>query len=149
MHDGLAESHAFTYDVPATGMQTLSAMQSGQRSGFNGVSQWVCSCTSQASFTACSASQSTFGEHLVLSVLHYSVRSAVNVALQSSMQLLQAYELVQGALVRWSEQQAGQRPPPTAVMVHGILGSRKNMQAYAHRLVEVCKHPQHSSKDNK
>lgn len=47
-----------------------------------------------------------------------------------------AYELVQGALVRWSEQQAGQRPPPTAVMVHGILGSRKNMQAYAHRLVE-------------
>ncbi len=62
---------------------------------------------------------------------------------------LQAYELVQGALVRWSEQQAGQRPPPTAVMVHGILGSRKNMQAYAHRLVEVCKHPQHSSQDNK
>ena len=50
---------------------------------------------------------------------------------------LQAYELVQGPLVRWSEQQAGQRPPPTAVMVHGILGSRKNMQAYAHRLVEV------------
>ena len=50
---------------------------------------------------------------------------------------LQAYELVQGPLVRWSEQQMGQRPPPTAVMVHGILGSRKNMQAYAHRLVEV------------
>ncbi len=40
--------------------------------------------------------------------------------------------------MRWSEQQAGQRPPPTAVMVHGILGSRKNMQAYARRLVEVC-----------
>ena len=50
---------------------------------------------------------------------------------------VQAYELVQGPLVRWSEQQSGQRPPPTAVMVHGILGSRKNMQAYAHRLVEV------------
>lgn len=50
---------------------------------------------------------------------------------------LQAYELVQGPLVRWSEQQVGQRPPPTAVMVHGILGSRKNMQAYARRLVEV------------
>lgn len=47
-----------------------------------------------------------------------------------------AYEVVQGALVRWSEQQTGTRPPPTAVMVHGILGSRKNMQAYARRLVE-------------
>ena len=52
--------------------------------------------------------------------------------------LLQAYEVVQGALVRWSEQQTGTRPPPTAVMVHGILGSRKNMQAYARRLVEVA-----------
>ena len=51
---------------------------------------------------------------------------------------MQAYELVQGPLVRWSEQQSGQRPPPTAVMVHGILGSRKNMHAYARRLVEVC-----------
>ena len=39
--------------------------------------------------------------------------------------------------MRWSEQQMGQRPPPTAVMVHGILGSRKNMHAYARRLVEV------------
>lgn len=44
---------------------------------------------------------------------------------------------MQGPLVRWSEQQMGQRPPPTAVMVHGILGSRKNMHAYARRLVEV------------
>lgn len=46
------------------------------------------------------------------------------------------YELVQGALARWSEVQKGQRAPPTVVMIHGILGSRKNMQAFAHRLVE-------------
>ena len=50
---------------------------------------------------------------------------------------LQGYELVQGALARWSEVQKGQRAPPTVVMIHGILGSRKNMQAFAHRLVEV------------
>ena len=50
---------------------------------------------------------------------------------------LQGYELVQGTLARWSEVQKGQRAPPTVVMLHGILGSRKNMQAFAHRLVEV------------
>ena len=50
---------------------------------------------------------------------------------------MQAYELVQGPLARWSEHQPGTRPPPTVVMVHGILGSRKNMHAFAHRLVEV------------
>ena len=55
----------------------------------------------------------------------------------AKVEVLQAYELVQGPLVRWSEPQPGTRPPPTVVMVHGILGSRKNMQAYAHRLVEV------------
>ena len=60
-----------------------------------------------------------------------------NAAVPMVLHHLQAYELVQGPLVRWSEQQMGQRPPPTAVMVHGILGSRKNMHAYAHRLVEV------------
>lgn len=58
-------------------------------------------------------------------------------AMPTGLYHLQAYELVQGPLVRWSEQQMGQRPPPTAVMVHGILGSRKNMHAYARRLVEV------------
>lgn len=47
------------------------------------------------------------------------------------------YELVQGALVRWTDASPDSRPPPTAVLVHGILGSRRNMQSFAHRLVEA------------
>jgi hypothetical protein len=50
---------------------------------------------------------------------------------------LQGYELVQGALVRWTQHRAASRPPPTAVLVHGILGSRRNMLSFANRLVEV------------
>ena len=46
-----------------------------------------------------------------------------------------AYELVQGALVRWSH--PTQKSPPTAVLVHGILGSRRNMASFAKMLVEV------------
>lgn len=49
----------------------------------------------------------------------------------------QGYEMIQGALVRWSEMSPSVRPPPTAVLVHGILGSRKNMQSFARRLVQV------------
>ncbi|XP_017985273.1 PREDICTED: uncharacterized protein LOC18601391 [Theobroma cacao] len=40
-----------------------------------------------------------------------------------------AYELVQGKLVKWSSMVALDRSipePPTAVLLHGILGSRKN-----------------------
>ncbi|KAI4388847.1 hypothetical protein MLD38_001140 [Melastoma candidum] len=38
-----------------------------------------------------------------------------------------AYDLVQGALVRWSIIKDKSMPePPTAVLLHGILGSRKN-----------------------
>ncbi|KAK9812876.1 hypothetical protein WJX72_005084 [[Myrmecia] bisecta] len=47
-----------------------------------------------------------------------------------------AYEVIQGALVRWSARGRSSRPPPTAIMVHGILGSRKNMLQFAQRLVE-------------
>lgn len=47
-----------------------------------------------------------------------------------------AYEVVQGYLVRWSEVGKWGKPPPTAVLVHGILGSRKNMLSFAHRIVE-------------
>eukprot|EP00884_Botryococcus_braunii_P001049 jgi/Botrbrau1/10945/Bobra.0383s0002.1 len=47
-----------------------------------------------------------------------------------------AYEVVQGYLVRWSEVGKWGKPPPTAVLVHGILGSRKNMLPFAHRIVE-------------
>ena len=41
------------------------------------------------------------------------------------------------AQVRWSEVGTAARAPPTAVLVHGVLGNRKNMQSYAHQLVQV------------
>jgi pimeloyl-ACP methyl ester carboxylesterase len=48
-----------------------------------------------------------------------------------------AYEIIKGALVRYSSASSVEtRPPPTAVLVHGILGSRRNMQSFARRLVE-------------
>lgn len=39
--------------------------------------------------------------------------------------------------VRWSEIGPYGRPPPTCVLLHGILGSRRNLTSFAHRLVEV------------
>ncbi len=50
-----------------------------------------------------------------------------------------AYEFVRGALARSvaSVSDAGRgRAPPTAVLVHGILGSRRNLAGFAERLVE-------------
>lgn len=48
----------------------------------------------------------------------------------------QAYELVCGPLVRYCEPPADGRQPPTAVLVHGILGQRRNMLSFAKRLVQ-------------
>lgn len=48
-----------------------------------------------------------------------------------------AYDLVQGAHVRWSYIMDKSVPdPPTAVLLHGILGSRKNWGTFARRLAQ-------------
>lgn len=54
------------------------------------------------------------------------------------MQLSQplAYEIIQGALVRGCTMNSTYSHPPTIVLVHGILGSRRNLQSYAKMLVE-------------
>jgi len=47
-----------------------------------------------------------------------------------------AYELVQGNIVRFLPE-GQQRGAPTAVLVHGILGNRRNLASFAHTLVEA------------
>jgi len=46
----------------------------------------------------------------------------------------QGYELLQGNLVRFSPD-AINKGAPTAVLVHGILGSRKNLHSFARKIV--------------
>uniref|UniRef100_A0A2P2KFK5 Abhydrolase domain-containing protein C22H12.03 isoform X1 n=2 Tax=Rhizophora mucronata TaxID=61149 RepID=A0A2P2KFK5_RHIMU len=48
-----------------------------------------------------------------------------------------AYELVQGSLVNWASAMDKSVPdPPTAVLLHGILGCRKNWGSFARRLAK-------------
>lgn len=44
------------------------------------------------------------------------------------------YEMVQGPLVQWSVESPTGPHPPTAVLIHGILGSRRNLLSFAKRL---------------
>ena len=46
------------------------------------------------------------------------------------------FEIVQGALVKWSVQEPKGPHPPTAVLIHGILGSRRNLLSFAKRLAQ-------------
>lgn len=50
--------------------------------------------------------------------------------------VLQAFEVIKGNLVRFSSD-AQSKNVPTAVLVHGILGSRRNLHSFAHMIVEV------------
>lgn len=48
-----------------------------------------------------------------------------------------AYDLVQGSLVEWNSFMDKSAPdPPTAVLLHGILGGRKNWGSFARRLAQ-------------
>ena len=47
------------------------------------------------------------------------------------------YEIVKGALVRWSAESPSGPHPPTAVLIHGILGSRRNLLSFAKRLAQA------------
>ncbi|XP_077231602.1 alpha/beta-Hydrolases superfamily protein isoform X2 [Tasmannia lanceolata] len=54
-----------------------------------------------------------------------------------SLRPFQAYDMVQGALVRCSSAMDKSIPdPPTAVLLHGILGGRKNWGSFARRLAQ-------------
>lgn len=55
---------------------------------------------------------------------------------QFSYLLLQAHEIISGPLVRYSANASGKQPP-TALLVHGIMGNRRNMHSFARRLVQV------------
>ena len=75
-----------------------------------------------------------------LSTFHVALphlRPCSSCALIMASACVQVYELIQGALVRWTELTSAARPPPTAVLIHGILGSRKNMQSFARRITQV------------
>jgi hypothetical protein len=51
----------------------------------------------------------------------------------------QSCELLQGNLVRFST--APQNSVPTAVLVHGILGSRRNLHSFARMILQVSAAP--------
>lgn len=67
-------------------------------------------------------------------VLERSVTSVATSSQEGPRQI--AYELVQGTLVKFSHDSA-QKTPPTAVLVHGIMGSRRNMLSFAQMITKA------------
>jgi pimeloyl-ACP methyl ester carboxylesterase len=47
-----------------------------------------------------------------------------------------SYELVRGKLAHYSQADLGAQPPYTAVLLHGIMGSRRNLLSFARRLAD-------------
>ena len=45
--------------------------------------------------------------------------------------------MVQGPLVKWTVEAPEGPHPPTAVLIHGILGSRRNLLSFAKRLSQA------------
>ncbi|XP_022993497.1 uncharacterized protein LOC111489487 [Cucurbita maxima] len=80
--------------------------------------------------------------HSRIAVKHSSIRAALldeTVAHQNLRKMnseVLAFDLVQGALVKWSNVMDRSPDPPTAVFLHGILGSRKNWGTFARRLAK-------------
>ncbi|KAI8107501.1 hypothetical protein M9435_002529 [Picochlorum sp. BPE23] len=63
------------------------------------------------------------------------------VVLPGDPEPLLAYEMIKGNLVRFSSPEStASRPPPTAVLVHGVLGSKRNMHSFANKLVRGYPH---------
>ncbi|MEW5304667.1 MAG: hypothetical protein WDW36_007262 [Sanguina aurantia] len=58
----------------------------------------------------------------------------ITIAMLARKLASEAYEILQGPLVRWSTFK-DRKVPPTAVLVHGILGKRQNMQSFAKLLL--------------
>ena len=56
--------------------------------------------------------------------------AAANACTEAAANPLLAYEMVQGADVIAS---SGRQHPPTCLLAHGILGSRRNLKSFAHR----------------
>ena len=73
----------------------------------------------------------------------YSKTAAVS-SCTARQQLVSPDSVVNPLQVRFSSPSngTGGKRPPTAVMVHGILGNRRNMHAFAKRLSEVSPCPQ-------
>ncbi|KMS99711.1 hypothetical protein BVRB_1g021440 [Beta vulgaris subsp. vulgaris] len=104
------------------------------RSNWFGVNLPLKSSQSEPPRMSCSSRK--IGKGLTIHMAVVDERLARNVYVGKQFGTL-AYDLVQGALVKWSSLMDKSVPePPTAVLVHGILGCRKNWGSFARRLAK-------------